>query len=82
MQAAGVLLGNATMQPSSKGARIKVAAKKPTIIDGPFTESKELIAGYIILNVTSVQAAYPWAVRFAEVVGDVEMDLLPLFEPG
>jgi hypothetical protein len=82
MQAAGVLLASETMQPSSKGARIRVAGKKPTIIDGPFAESKELIAGFVILNVASIEAAYPWALRFAEVIGDVEMDVLPLHDPA
>jgi len=80
MRAAGVLLAGERLQPSRAGVRIKVADKKTTVIDGPFAESKELIAGFIIMNVPSVAATQPWTARFADVIGDVEMDVLPLHD--
>jgi hypothetical protein len=81
MQAAGVLLANERVRPSREGHRINVAAKKTTVVDGPFAESKEMIAGYVIMQAPSVAATNPWTTRFAEIIGDVEMDVLPLYEP-
>jgi hypothetical protein len=81
MLRAGVLLGSERLQPSSKGVRIKVVSQQSTVVDGPFAESKELIAGYVILNVPSIAVAREWALRFAGVIGDVEMDLRPAYEP-
>ena len=81
MRAAGVLLASERLRPSREGMRIKVADKKTTVIDGPFAESKEMIAGFIIMNVPSVAATRPWTSRFADVIGDVEMDVLPLDDP-
>jgi hypothetical protein len=81
MRAAGVLLGSERLRPSREGVRIKVADKKATVVDGPFAESKELIAGFIIMNAPSVAATQPWTSRFADVIGDIEMDVLPLYEP-
>jgi hypothetical protein len=60
---AGVLLDLAGLQPSSKGARIKFSGGKRTVIDGPFTETKELIAGYWIIQVKSRDEAMEWAKR-------------------
>jgi len=80
MRAAGVLLASERIRPSREGVRVKVANRKTTVVDGPFAESKEMIAGYIIMNVPSVAAARPWTDRFAEVIGDVEMDVLPLHD--
>src|ERR1700741_2884466 len=60
---AGVLLDLAGLQPSSKGTRIKFSGGKRTIIDGPFTETKELIAGYWIIQVKSREEAIEWAKR-------------------
>jgi hypothetical protein len=60
---AGVLLDLAGLQPSSKGARIKFSEGKRTVVDGPFTESKELIAGYWIIQVKSRDEALEWAKR-------------------
>ena len=74
------------LQPSSKGARLKFSGGKSRVIDGPFTESKELIGGYCILQVKSREDAFEWAVRFAQVLGssrlgsNVEVDILPLYE--
>lgn len=60
---AGVLLDLAGLQASSKGARIIFSGKKKTLVDGPFTESKELIAGYWIIQVKSLEEAIEWAKR-------------------
>ncbi|MBZ5622230.1 MAG: YciI family protein [Acidobacteriia bacterium] len=60
---AGVLVDLAGLQPSSKGARIKFSGGKRTVIDGPFAETKELIAGYWIIQVKSREEAMEWARR-------------------
>jgi len=60
---AGVLLDAAGLQASSKGARIKISGGKRTVIDGPFAETKELIAGYWIIQVKSREEAIEWAKR-------------------
>lgn len=60
---AGVLVDLAALQPSSKGARIKFSGNKRTVIDGPFTESKELIGGYWIIQARSREEAIEWAKR-------------------
>lgn len=60
---AGVLLDLAGLQSSSKGARIKFSGSKKTVVDGPFTETKELIAGYWIIQVKSREEAIEWAKR-------------------
>jgi len=80
MRAAGALLAHERVRPSREGARVRVAGKKTTIVDGPFAESKELIAGYLIMNVDSLAATRPYTARFADVIGDVEMDVLPLHD--
>jgi len=60
---AGVLIDGAGLQPSSKGARIKFSGGKPTVVDGPFAETKELIAGYWLIQVKSKEEAIEWAKR-------------------
>jgi len=80
MTKAGVLVAAEELQPSSKGGRFKSAGGKHTVTDGPFTESKELIAGYVILEARSLQDAMEWAPRYAAAVGTAELDLRPLAE--
>ena len=80
MTKAGVLLATEGLKPSSEGWRLRYSGGKRTVIDGPFTESKELIAGFVMLRVKSKEEIFDWAGRFANVVGDVEMDVRPLFE--
>jgi hypothetical protein len=64
---AGVLVDAAGLWPSSKGARVKISSSgKKTVVDGPFTESKELVAGYWILEVKSLEEAVEWAKRAPE----------------
>jgi hypothetical protein len=59
----GVLVDLSGLQPTSKGARVKFSGGKPTVIDGPFAETKELIGGYWIINVKSKAEAIEWAKR-------------------
>jgi hypothetical protein len=63
MVKAGVLLAAEGLHPSSKGARIKFSRGKPTVMDGPFTETKELIAGFWLIQVKSKEEAIAWASR-------------------
>ena len=60
---AGVLLAGEGLQPSSKGTRVKFTAGKPTVIDGPFPELRELIAGFWIFQVNSKEEAIEWVKR-------------------
>jgi hypothetical protein len=77
---AGVLLATDGLQPSSKGARVKLADGKVTITDGPFTESKELVASYALLEVKSMPEAIEWTTRFLKALGGGECELRPIFE--
>jgi hypothetical protein len=80
---AGVMIAGDGLQSSSKGARVKFSGGKPTIIDGPFTEAKELIAGYSILQVNSKQEAIDWVKKWPTLDGhgNVEIEIRQLFEP-
>lgn len=80
---AGALLDASGLQPSSKGFRIKYSGGKRTVIDGPFTEAKELIAGYTMIQVKSKEEAIEWAKRFPAPHGeeqDGEIEVRQLFE--
>ena len=80
---AGVLLDLGGLKASSKGARIKFSGGKRTVIDGPFTESRELIAGYWIIQVKSREEAIEWAKRAPAPHGpnqDSEIELRQFFE--
>jgi len=80
---AGVLVDLAGLQASSKGARIKFSGGKPTVIDGPFAETKELIAGYWIIQVKSREEAIEWAKRAPAPHGpnkDSEIEIRQFFE--
>ncbi len=81
MKAAGVYLAADGLQPSARSKRIRTVGQKQTIIDGPFTESKELIAGFVSIDVPSMSEALGWAQRYAPILGDVELDIRPLFQP-
>ena len=78
---AGVLLATDGLHPSSKGKRVKLANGKVTVIDGPFTESKELVASYALFQVNSMDEAVKWTTRFLEVLGEGECELRPIFDP-
>ena len=77
---AGVLLATEGVHPSSKGARLAFSEGKRTITDGPFAEAKELIAGFAIVQVESKDEAIEWATRFADVIGDVEIEVRQVIE--
>jgi hypothetical protein len=83
LQKAGVLLDASGLQPSSKGWRIKYSGGKRSVIDGPFAETKELIAGYTIIQVKSREEAMEWARRFPNpAIGgkDGEIEVRQMFE--
>jgi len=63
MVKAGIMLDGAGLHPSSKGARIKIDGNKRTVVDGPFAETKELVAGYWIIQVKSKEEAIQWIKR-------------------
>ena len=77
---AGVLLAGEGVHASSKGARVSFSGGKRIVTDGPFAEAKELIAGFAILNVSSKEEAIEWATRFADVIGDVEIEIRQVVE--
>jgi hypothetical protein len=76
---AGILLAGEGLQPSSKGARIRFSGDKRTVIDGPFAESKELIAGFWLVQVRSLDEAVEWFKR-APMGGDTELEIRRVFE--
>ncbi|MGH7629186.1 MAG: YciI family protein [Gemmatimonadales bacterium] len=76
----GVVLATDGLHPSSKGKRVKLSRGKVTVIDGPFTESKELVASYALFDVGSMEEAVEWTTRFLEVLGTGECELRPVFE--
>ena len=79
---AGVLLALDGLHPSSKGARVKFSGKSRTVVDGPFTETKELIAGFSILQVKSLEEAIEWGKRGPNCNpgGDYEVEIRQIFE--
>src|SRR5216117_572009 len=83
MVKAGVLLAAEGLQASSKGARVKFSGGKRTVIDGPFTESKELIVGYWLIEAKSKEEAIKWAMRSPNPHGEngeAEIEIRQLFE--
>ena len=78
---AGVMLAGDGLQPSSKGARVRFVKGKTSVIDGPFAETKELVAGYWIWQVKSREEAIEWARRCPQPMpGDCELEVRPLYE--
>ena len=80
---AGVMLAAEGLQASSKGARVKFSGSKRTVIDGPFTETKELIAGFWIFQVKSLQEAIDWVKRCPNPKGtdaETEIEIRQVFE--
>ncbi len=78
---AGIMLAGEGLHPSSKGARVRFSGGRTTVIDGPFTEAKELIAGFWLWQVKSMDEAIEWAKRIPN-PGDLEseVELRPVFE--
>jgi hypothetical protein len=84
---AGVLLDLGGLMPSKNGARVRYTKKRRTVLDGPFTEAKELVGGYSVIQVSSLAEAIEWAKRAPFGVGlddddEMECELRPLFDPS
>jgi hypothetical protein len=81
---AGVMLGAEGLHPSSKGVRIKYSGGKRTVIDGPFTEAKELIAGFWLWRCNSMEEAIEWLSRCPKPDGvdEGEIEIRQVFEPS
>jgi hypothetical protein len=78
---AGIMLAGEGLQPSSKGARIRFSGDKRTVIDGPFTETKELVAGFWLWQCRSKEEAIEWAKRCPNPMrGDSELEIRQVFE--
>jgi len=80
---AGVLVDGSGLQRSAKGWRIRYDGNRRTVIDGPFTETKELVAGYTVINVRSREEALQWTKRFPNPAidgGDAEIEVRQYFE--
>jgi hypothetical protein len=78
---AGVMLGGEGLQPTSKGARVRYAKGKRTVIDGPFTEARELVAGFTLIQANSLAEALGWAKRWPpeDTNGEVELAVREVF---
>jgi hypothetical protein len=79
---AGVLLDASGLQPTSRGFRVEYSGGRRKVVDGPFAESKELIAGYTLIHVKSREEALEWAMRFPAPFGDqdAEIEVRQLYE--
>jgi hypothetical protein len=78
---AGILLAGDGLHPSSRGARVKFSGEKRTVVDGPFAEAKELIAGYWIIEVKSLDEAIEWVKRVPNPTGvESEIEIRQVFE--
>jgi len=77
----GVLLATEGLKPSEKGARVRMTGGKRVVVDGPFTEAKELIAGFALVQVESKQAAIDLAERFLRVAGQGSAEVREAFQP-
>lgn len=78
---AGVMLAGEGLHPSSKGKRVKFSGDKRTVIDGPFAETKELIAGFWLWNVKSIEEAIDWVKRCPNPTGqEGEVEIRQIFE--
>lgn len=82
MVKAGVLLSGAGLKPSAQGARVSFRNGTPTVVDGPFAEAKELIAGFSVIEVASRAEALEWLRRWPteDGGGNVQLELRPLYE--
>ena len=79
---AGVLLAGEGLHPSSKGARVRFSGKKRTVVDGPFAETKELVAGFWLIQVKSLDEAIEWVKRVPNPTGEEsEIEIRQVFSP-
>jgi hypothetical protein len=77
---AGVLVATGALQPN--GTRLRLSNGKFTVTDGPFIELKELLAGFAVIQVQSLEEAIEWSKRFRKIVGDGESEIVQLFGPN
>lgn len=77
---AGIMLAGEGLKPSSQGKRVRFSGSKRTVIDGPFTEAKELIAGYAIWQVRSMEEAVEWVKRCPDLPVESDVEIRPVFE--
>jgi hypothetical protein len=80
LERAGVLLDLSGLHPQSEGTRVTFSGGKPTVTDGPFTEAKEMIGGYWLIQVKSKDEAVEWAKRCPTVGGDFGIEIRQVFE--
>ena len=78
LAAAGIVETLGGLMPSSHGVRVRCAGKTRTIIDGPFAETKELVAGFMIMNVSSIEEVIEW-IRRSPATSDGEVEIRPLY---
>ena len=80
---AGVAITGDGLAPTSRGARVKFSRGKPLVTDGPFAETKEIIAGYAMIEAPSLEAALEWAKKWPQLCGDgeVELEVRQVYEP-
>ena len=76
------ILGGDGLQPTSKGAKVKFNKGKPLVVDGPFTETKEIIAGYTLVEAESLEQVVAWAKRWPclDADGEVELEIRQVYE--
>ncbi len=80
--AAGIMLGGAGLTPSSRGARVRFSGSNRTVTDGPFAETKELVAGFSVWKVSSLQEAIDWVKKCPNpMIDDCDIEIRPLFGP-
>jgi hypothetical protein len=79
---AGIMLAGDGLQPSSRGARVRFSGGRPMVTDGPFAEAKELVAGFSVIDVASLDEAVEWVKRWPQEDGhgEVEIEIRPLYE--
>jgi hypothetical protein len=76
---AGIIVATGGLQPT--GTRVRLTNGKVTVTDGPFIEAKELIAGFAVIRVNSLEEAIEWTTRFRAITGDGESEIVPVFGP-
>jgi len=79
---AGVMLAGEGLHSSARGKRVRISGPRRTVVDGPFAETKELVGGFWIWQVKSVDEALEWAKRVPDEMGEAELEIRPVHEPA
>jgi hypothetical protein len=79
---AGVLLATDGLQPSARASRVRLSGGKLSVTDGPFAETREVLASYALFEVKSKEEGIEWTERFLNVLGEGEVDIYPIFDPA